>query len=69
MVKVRYVGVMFPEHEFNKLREAHTHLRKLQGQCFPMTEDYMVLGAALHALHEAAKHFTKDPYFYGGRPH
>ncbi len=69
MVRKNYIGVMFPENEFNQLREAHRHLRKLQGQCFPMHADYLVLGAVLTALREAATHFTKDPYFYGGRPH
>ena len=69
MVKVRYIGVMFPEQEFNELREAYARLRKLQGQCVPMKEDYLVLDAALQAFDAAAKHFTKNPYFYGGRPH
>lgn len=69
MVRVRYIGVMFPESEFSKLREAYRHLRELQGKCRPMGDDYLALDAALRALMEAAAHFTKDPYFYGGRPH
>lgn len=69
MVKVRYIGVMSPEREFGELREAYQRLRKLQGQCRPQGDDYLVLERALRAFSEAAVHFTKDPYFYGGRPH
>lgn len=69
MVRVRYIGVMFPEGEFSKLREAQRHLRELQGKCRPMGEDYLVLDSVLRALQTAATHFTKDPYFFGGRPH
>ena len=69
MVKVNYVGVSSPEREFGNLRDAYNRLRDLQGSCTPMGEDYMVLGAALDAFKAAAVHFTKDRYFYGGRPH
>lgn len=69
MVKVNYIGVSSPEREFGNLRDAYKRLRELQGNCTPMGEDYMVLAAALDAFNAAAKHFTKDPYFYGGRPH
>lgn len=69
MVKVNYLGVSSPEREFGNLRDAYKRLRELQGYCTPMGEDYMVLSAALQAFSAAAKHFTKDPYFYGGRPH
>ena len=69
MVKVNYVGVGSPEREFTNLRDAFKRLRELQGHCTPFGEDYLVLAAALDALKTAAVHFTKDPYFYGGRPH
>ena len=69
MIKVRYVGVMFPQREFETLRAAYQHLRALQRQRRPMGPDYLVLGEALNALKQAAVHFTKDEYFYGGRPH
>lgn len=60
---------MFPESEFSKLRAAYQHLRQLQGQWPPMGPDYLALQKVLHAFGEAARHFTKDPYFYGGAPH
>lgn len=69
MTKVRYIGVLFPESEFNKLREAYTQLRKLQRNCRPSGPEYLVLAKAIDGLKEAATHFTKDPHFYGGRPH
>lgn len=69
MVKVNYVGIGSPEREFGNLRDAFKRLRGLQGNCRPFSEDYLVLGAALDAFKAAAVHFTKDPYFYGGRPH
>ena len=69
MVKVNYLGVSSPEREFGELRDAYRRLRVLQGYCTPMGEDYMILSTALEAFNAAAKHFTKDPYFYGGRPH
>lgn len=69
MVKVNYIGVASPEREFGNLRDAYKRLRDLQGACAPMGEDYMVLNAALDAFKAAAVHFTKDPYFYGGKPH
>lgn len=69
MVKVNYVGIASPERAFSQLRDAYARLRELQGHCRPFGEDYLVLAAALDAFKAAAIHFTKDPYFYGGRPH
>lgn len=69
MIKVRYIGVMFPETEFGQLREAYQRLRDLQGKCRPQSDDYLALERVLQALRDAAVHFTRDPYFYGGRPH
>lgn len=69
MVKRNYVGVSDPEREFRELRDAHTRLRRMQLVCTPFGADYVALQAVLAALRDAATHFTKDPYFYGGRPH
>ncbi|MFD3262723.1 hypothetical protein [Phenylobacterium ferrooxidans] len=41
----------------------------MQLVCTPFGADYVALQAVLAALRDAATHFTKDPYFYGGRPH
>jgi hypothetical protein len=69
MVKVSYIGIGDGRREFDELRETYTRLRRMQGQCKPLGPDYDALGEILHALSRAAMHFTKDPYFYGGRPH
>jgi hypothetical protein len=68
MVSKRYIGVMFPEAEFTKLRSAFQHLRQLQGCCAPAGKDYKVLDAAISALKDAGTHFTKNPKFYEGGP-
>lgn len=69
MVKVNYIGLGDGKREFADLREAHQKLHAMQRRCKPLGDDYEAIGRVLHALKDAATHFTKDPYFYGGGPH
>jgi hypothetical protein len=69
MVKRTYIGIPNPERTFDDLRPFYVQLRRLQGNCFPLNPGYEALQAVLKALNDAATHFTKDRYFYGGRPH
>lgn len=69
MVRQRYVGIPYPEHEFRELRDLHTKLLHMQCRCRPFSPEYLVIQAVIRSLCDAAEHFTKDPHFYGGRAH
>ncbi|MDO8324904.1 MAG: hypothetical protein Q7T23_18425 [Phenylobacterium sp.] len=69
MVKRQYVGIGDGVPEFRELRAAHIKLSEMRLKCTPLGPDYEALSKVLHALKDAATHFTRDPYFYGGGPH
>lgn len=68
MVKRTYIGIPDPVRTFDELRPFYVQLRRLQGNCFPLKPDYEAFEKVLSALNDAATHFTRDQYFYGGEP-
>ncbi|MFD3263319.1 hypothetical protein [Phenylobacterium ferrooxidans] len=59
-----YVGLMYPQRDFEALKPFRHQLMELKIKCQPGGRDYMVLDEVQVALDRAAGHFTGDPAFY-----
>lgn len=65
MVQKTYAGVTNAKAEFEGLKPAVEHLRKMQMNCRPFGRDYLIIAAAIDGLDTAAYHFLRHPRFFG----
>ena len=68
MVRMRYVGIMFPERDMETLKPFRAHVTKLLMQCRPFGDQYNALSKLIDAIDDCGTHFTKDPAFFHRKP-
>jgi hypothetical protein len=69
MVRQRYVGLVDPKASFETLRPMEKALTEMMTKVKPFGPEYLILDAVHKALTTAAYHFTREPNFYGRKPH